>query len=45
MCVCVGQTVVPGFEYSDHDFLTREKFGELLTEAEREELDWLVRRE
>jgi predicted cupin superfamily sugar epimerase len=43
--VCVGQTVVPGFEYSDHDFLTREKFEELLTEAEREELEWLVRRE
>jgi predicted cupin superfamily sugar epimerase len=41
----VKQTVVPGFEYSDHDFLTREKFGELVTEEERKELEWLVRKE
>jgi hypothetical protein len=39
------QTVIPGFEYSDHDFLTMEKFGQLVTEEEQKELEWLVRKE
>lgn len=37
--------MVPGFEYSDHDFLNEEKFGELVTEEQREELEWLVRKD
>jgi hypothetical protein len=36
--------VIPGFEYSDHDFLTMEKFKELVTEEQAEELEWLVRK-
>jgi predicted cupin superfamily sugar epimerase len=39
------QTVVPGFEYSDHDFLLIDKFRELLREEQIKELEWLVRRE
>ncbi|KAF2269691.1 hypothetical protein CC78DRAFT_508237 [Lojkania enalia] len=38
------QTVVPGFEYSDHDFLTGEGFRELVTEEQAEELRWMVRK-
>jgi hypothetical protein len=36
--------VIPGFEYSDHDFLTVERFRELVTEGQAEELEWLVRK-
>jgi hypothetical protein len=39
------QTVIPGFDYSDHDFLTSEKFAGLVTEEQKEELEWLVRKE
>jgi hypothetical protein len=35
---------VPGFEYEDHDFLTVEKFGGLVAEETRAELEWLVRK-
>ena len=35
--------MVPGFEYSDHDFLTSETFEELVTEEQAKELGWLVR--
>jgi predicted cupin superfamily sugar epimerase len=38
------QTVVPGFEYEDHDFLTIERFEGLVTEEQRAEMEWLVRR-
>lgn len=39
----VGQTVIPGFEYSDHDFLTENVFKALVTEEQAQELKWLVR--
>lgn len=39
------QTVVPGFEYSDHDFLNEEGFRRIVTEEQAEELGWLVREE
>jgi predicted cupin superfamily sugar epimerase len=55
MCACsrekndcvnvLMQTVVPGFEFSDHDFLPIETFGELITEEQQRELEWLIRRE
>jgi hypothetical protein len=35
--------VVPGFEYSDHDFLTKEEFEGLVSEEQAKELGWLVR--
>jgi len=41
----ISETVVPGFEFKDHDFLTLERFGRLLGEEQRSELEWLVRRE
>ncbi|KAL6710140.1 hypothetical protein ACN47E_009931 [Coniothyrium glycines] len=40
----ISETVVPGFEYADHDFLTLERFRELVTEEQARELEWLVRR-
>ncbi|RAQ99470.1 duf985 domain-containing protein [Stemphylium lycopersici] len=33
-----------GFEYSDHDFLDVNKFRQLVTEEQAEELEWLVRK-
>lgn len=39
----ISETVVPGFEYCDHDFLTRDGLGRLLGEAKAKELEWLVR--
>ncbi|KAF2825217.1 hypothetical protein CC86DRAFT_352519 [Ophiobolus disseminans] len=41
----ISETVVPGFEYSDHDFLTEGKFRDLVTEEQARELEWLVRKE
>lgn len=41
----ISETVVPGFEYGDHDFMTRERFEVLLEEEQREELGWLVRKD
>ena len=42
----ISETVVPGFEFRDHDFLTREGFEGLVGDEKiREELGWLVREE
>ncbi|KAI1009660.1 hypothetical protein LB504_003391 [Fusarium proliferatum] len=40
----ISETVVPGFEYHDHAFLTQQGIRELLNEEQARELDWLVRR-
>ncbi|KAF9767442.1 hypothetical protein IL306_000010 [Fusarium sp. DS 682] len=40
----ISETVVPGFEYHDHAFLTQQGIRELLNENQARELDWLVRR-
>ncbi|KAH6968593.1 hypothetical protein HG530_013430 [Fusarium avenaceum] len=40
----ISETVVPGFEYHDHAFLTQQGFRELLKEDQVRELEWLVRR-
>ena len=40
-----GSNKVPGFEFSDHDFLTAEKFLEILGSDGAEELRWLLGRE
>ncbi|KAL6249195.1 hypothetical protein RBB50_004258 [Rhinocladiella similis] len=40
----ISETVVPGFEYSDHDFLTAEGMVEYLDPKEIEELKWLLKR-
>ncbi|KAF9697863.1 hypothetical protein EKO04_004289 [Ascochyta lentis] len=44
-CLLISETVVPGFEFSDHDFLTKQKFEEILSSEQRDELAWLVRDE
>ncbi|KAH7070150.1 RmlC-like cupin domain-containing protein [Paraphoma chrysanthemicola] len=41
----ISETVVPGFEYSDHDFLPLDKFKKLVTVEQSAELQWLVRTE
>jgi predicted cupin superfamily sugar epimerase len=38
------KTVIPGFEYSDHDFLTMDRFKDIVTEEQAQELQWLVRK-
>lgn len=48
MCVLYSnfkKTVVPGFEYKDHDFLEMERLKELVSPEEVKELEWLVRKE
>ncbi|CEL03261.1 hypothetical protein ASPCAL04419 [Aspergillus calidoustus] len=39
----ITETVVPGFEVADHDFLTPEDMEKLLTEDKVRELAWLLR--
>ncbi|KAF3760753.1 hypothetical protein M406DRAFT_358328 [Cryphonectria parasitica EP155] len=41
----ISETVVPGFEYCDHDFLTRAGLTELLGESTAKTLEWAVRTE
>lgn len=41
----ISETVVPGFEYCDHDFLARGGLRELLGPERAEGLEWLVRRD
>ena len=41
----ISETVVPGFEFSDHDFLTAEKFQEILGKEGVQELGWLLGQE
>jgi len=36
------QTVVPGFEFSDHDFMPASSLPELVSEAQAKELQWLL---
>ena len=38
------KTVVPGFEYSDHDFLFPERLKELVTPEQAKEMAWMLRR-
>ncbi|CAG9999612.1 unnamed protein product [Clonostachys byssicola] len=39
----ISETVVPGFDYLDHEFLTPEAFSDLLPEETASKLEWLVR--
>ncbi|KAF5019150.1 hypothetical protein F66182_8855 [Fusarium sp. NRRL 66182] len=40
----ISETVVPGFEYHDHEFLTTQGIRYLLKEDQARELGWLVRK-
>ncbi|KEF54359.1 uncharacterized protein A1O9_09525 [Exophiala aquamarina CBS 119918] len=39
----ISETVIPGFEYADHDFLTAEDFVQYLDQEQQEQLQWLLR--
>ncbi|QDS72148.1 hypothetical protein FKW77_004313 [Venturia effusa] len=41
----ISETVVPGFDYRDHDFLEMARLEELVSSEEAKELEWLVRKE
>ena len=38
----ISETVVPGFEYCDHDFLSPTELKDLVGDAKAEELKWLL---
>lgn len=38
----ISETVVPGFEYVDHDFLAPEGLVELVGKEKAEDLSWLL---
>ncbi|EKG11526.1 hypothetical protein MPH_11415 [Macrophomina phaseolina MS6] len=38
----ISETVIPGFEYTDHDFLKPEELVELIGAERAAELDWLL---
>lgn len=40
----ISETVVPGFEFYDHDFLIGDGLAKLIGEERAKELDWLVRK-
>ncbi|KAM3419474.1 hypothetical protein BST61_g5400 [Cercospora zeina] len=41
----ISETVSPGFEYSDHDFMQAERLAALVTEDEAAEMQWMLRKE
>lgn len=41
----ISETVVPGFDYADHDFLTAQTMREALEPEQIQELRWLVKRD
>jgi uncharacterized protein len=43
--ILISETVVPGFEYTDHEFLSGEKLGEIAGEEGVNGLGWLLRKE
>ncbi|KAI9739791.1 MAG: hypothetical protein M1834_006512 [Cirrosporium novae-zelandiae] len=38
----ISETVIPGFEYADHNFMIRPQLDELISPAHAEELSWLL---
>ncbi|KAI9844960.1 MAG: hypothetical protein M1838_001944 [Thelocarpon superellum] len=40
----ISETVIPGFEFRDHDFMTNDQLIALLDEDQAKELGWLVRK-
>jgi hypothetical protein len=41
----ISETVVPGFEWGDHDYMKPEQLDALVTEEQRRELEWMLRKE
>ena len=40
----ISETVVPGFEFEDHDFMEAERMEALVESQQAEEMAWMVRR-
>ncbi|USW47294.1 hypothetical protein Slin15195_G006130 [Septoria linicola] len=40
----ISETVVPGFEYTDHDFMKQERLEALVTEEQADEMRWMIRK-
>lgn len=40
----ISETVIPGFDYADHDFMRAEALERLVGDEQREELSWLLRK-
>jgi len=41
----ISETVVPGFEFEDHDFMKAERLEALVAEEQAEEMRWMLRKE
>ncbi|KAK5124863.1 hypothetical protein LTR85_001053 [Meristemomyces frigidus] len=41
----ISETVVPGFEFADHDFMRVERMEALVTGKQKEEMGWMLRKE
>lgn len=41
----ISETVVPGFEYEDHDFMRPERMDALVTAEQRKQMYWMLRRD
>lgn len=40
----ISETVVPGFEFSDHDFMRAERMDALVTKEQAAEMKWMLRK-
>ncbi|KAL1297821.1 hypothetical protein AAFC00_006350 [Neodothiora populina] len=41
----ISETVVPGFEYGDHDFMREDRLDALVTKEQADELRWMLRKD
>ncbi|GAB7355330.1 hypothetical protein MBLNU459_g5860t1 [Dothideomycetes sp. NU459] len=41
----ISETVVPGFEYTDHDFLKVDRLEALVTKEQADEMNWMLRKD
>ena len=41
----ISETVVPGFEWGDHDYMKPERLEALVTEEQRRQLKWMLRKD
>lgn len=41
----ISETVVPGFEYTDHDFMRKERLETLVTKEEAKAFEWMLKKE
>ena len=39
----ISETVVPGFEWGDHDYMKAERLEALVTQDQKKELEWMLR--